>query len=499
MTDALLHPPSNYINGQFRPIPGETIVSRDPSDPERVIWSGGEEVDHLDEAVAAAQAALPTWSSTSFEDRRDLLLRWKEVTGRHVDALAGLITDEMGKTLAESRFEAAALAAKVDITLGEHSLGRVTEYDVPVNETRSGRCRYKPFGVMSVIGPFNFPAHLANGQVLPALLTGNTVVFKPSEKTPGVGQKIAEMMEEAGAPAGVFNLVQGGPAVASGLVNHEDIDGILFTGSWPVGRKILEANLDRPGRIIALEMGGNNPAVVLDDAPLKLAVLECVRASFATTGQRCTCTRRIIVQRGIADRFISAYCKAASTLLVGPGRSETPVFMGPLVTAAARESVLNYQRGQHDAGARVLVEATALDRPGHFITPGVIEVDRFTIDRDCEVFGPLAQICIVDNLDEAIEQSNATRYGLAAAIFTRDETSFERFFHRVNSGCVNWNNGTAGATGKLPFGGRGFSGNNRPAGAFASDFCAYPVASMVERAEDLATPGGVQWDDDWLK
>jgi succinylglutamic semialdehyde dehydrogenase len=497
--ETLANHPSDYIGGRFIPIAGDSIVSRNPASPGEIIWTGSPRAEHVDLAVSAARRAWPAWSSAPIADRIDLLRRWQKSCQKHADAIAGLITDEMGKILTESRMEASGLSAKVDITLDEHSMSRVREYEVPVSATRAGFCRFKSHGVMAVIAPFNFPAHLANGHFVPALLMGNTVILKPSDKVPAVGQMIAEMMHEAGTPPGVFNVVQGGGEVASRLVNHDDIDGILFTGSWPVGRTILEANLDQPGRIIALEMGGNAPAVVMPSANLKQAVIECVRATFATTGQRCTCTRRIIVHRAIADRFIRAFCKSVSLLLVGPGRSEEPVFMGPVVNEQSAEAVLHAQSALLQSGARVLVQATRMDRPGAFVTPSVVEVDSFSLDRDDEVFGPLAQICVVENLDGAIQQANMTRYGLVSAIFTNDEEEWRRFFRESRAGCINWNNGTAGASSKLPFGGIGFSGNHRPAGAFSVDYCAYPVANMVEKGADASIPEGMTWDDRWTR
>ncbi|MHC4909198.1 MAG: aldehyde dehydrogenase family protein [Planctomycetota bacterium] len=497
----LRDPPGNVIGGRFIATPGDAIVSCDPADPERVIWSGTPVTGHADEAVQAARSALPAWSSRPFDERVAALRSWQAVTRANADRLADLICDEMGKTMAEARFEAGALAGKVDVTLDRMSVSRVTDYEVAVNDTRSGFCHFRPHGVMAVIGPFNFPAHLPNGQFVPALLMGNTVVFKPSEKTPAVGQLIAELMNEAlaavDAPPGVFNVVQGGGDIAATLTTHDDIDGILFTGSWPVGRRILEANLDRPGRIVALEMGGNNPTVVMDDASFEQAVIECARAAFATTGQRCTCTRRIIVQSGIAERFIPALCRVASTLLVGPGRSPDPVFMGPLVTDDARQAVLEAQQRLGAGGGRLLVPCCPLDRPGNFLTAGVVEVDRFDLADDCEVFGPLAQVSIVNDLDAAIDQANATRFGLAASIFTADAAAFDTFKHGVRAGCINHNTGTAGASSKLPFGGLGISGNHRPAAAFAADFCAYPMASMVERSTTAAVPAGMLDPDQW--
>ena len=226
--------------------------------------------------------------------------------------------------------------------------------------------------------------------------------------------------------------------------------------------------------------------------------MECVRAGFATTGQRCTCTRRIIVQRGVADRFIPAFCKAASNLLIGPGRSKAPIFMGPVVAEDSVQDVLTFQQRLADAGGRVLLEATRIDRPGHFISPAVIEVDGYSLDRDDEVFGPLVQITIVDDIDQAITQANTSRYGLAASIFTDDDGAWEKFFRNVRAGCLNRNTGTAGASSALPFGGLGHSGNLRPAAAFSVDYCAHAVANMVEEGPDVAIPEGMHWDDGWL-
>lgn len=499
MTPTLREDASDYIAGKFLAVGGDDLVSVNPAAPDSIIWSGSPCATHVDDAVRAARGAGPAWGGTPLSERIELLRRWQSVLVKHTEKLAGLITDEMGKTLAEARFEAGALSAKVDTTLGEHSLARIREYEVAVNETRTGRCRYKAHGVMAVIGPFNFPAHLPNGHFVPALLAGNTIMLKPSDKAPAVGQMLAEFMDEAGAPPGVFNVVQGGAEIASALVSHGGIDGVLFTGSWSVGRRILEANLDQPGRLIALEMGGNNPAVVMPSASISQAVIECVRAAFATTGQRCTCTRRIILHRDVADRFIPAFCKAASLLVVGPGRSDEPVFMGPLISETAVESVVAFQSELVQRGGRILVESTAIDRPGYFITPGVIEVESFTLEHDCEVFGPLVQIALADDLEHAIEQANATQYGLAASIFTNDDDEYEAFFHRCRAGCINRNTGTAGASSQLPFGGVGRSGNHRPAGAFSIEYCAYPVANMVETGADAAIPAGMKWEDAWLE
>jgi len=497
--EALTHAPSDFIGGRFIEIAGSEITSRDPADPTRIIWQGTPRRKHVDDAVAAARHALPAWRALAMDERAQFLKRWQAITAANIERIARLITDEMGKTIAESRFEAKALGEKVDITLEEHSLARVREQHVAVSATRQGVCRFKPHGVMAVIAPFNFPAHLANGHFVPALLLGNTIVLKPSDKTPAVGQLLGELMHEAGLPAGVFNVVQGAAVNGAALTTHPDIDGILFTGSWAVGRNILEANLDRPGRIVALEMGGNNPSVIMPDAPRKLTVLECVRSAFATTGQRCTCTRRLIVHKHAADWFIPAFCKATSTLMIGPGASKEPVFMGPVAVEHAVQAVIDFEHQLAGSGGRVLVKAARLDGPGYFVSPSVVEVDEYSLERDMEVFGPLTQIAIVQSLDHAIEQANMTEYGLAASIYTASREIYEEFFMRVRAGCINHNTGTAGASSRLPFGGLGKSGNHRPAGTFSTDYCAYPVAAMLESASEIAAPAGMHFEDRWVE
>lgn len=468
---------------------------------------------HVDEAVAAARRALHTWSRWPMERRVAVLRRYQELCKARLDDATNLICDETGKALWDSKGEAGLLGPKVDITLDDSPTGalrRVSGFDVSLAPTRTGRAWFRPHGVMAVIGPYNFPMHLPNGHIVPALALGNTVVFKPSDKAPACGQLLGELLQQAldaeGAPPGVVNVVQGAAETARALVNHDDINGVLFTGSWPVGRKIMEANLDRPDRILALEMGGNNAAVIMPDADLRQAVIECVRSAFVTTGQRCTCTRRIVVHEAVAPRFISALCKAASNVIVGRPRASHPVFMGPIISEQARGAVLEFQARVASAGSEVLVESTAIDTPerGWYLSPSVIRVERFVAadgaDAGCdvEVFGPLLRIAVVRDLDSAIEQANATRYGLAASIFTRSQADAERFLAEARAGCINVNNGTAGASSKLPFGGLGFSGNHRPAGAFSVDYCAYPVAGMIESGPDVAAVTGLRFEDSWL-
>ncbi len=489
----------DFIAGGFRDLPGNAIVVRDPSDGSTVVWQATPIVSHVGAAIEAARQAQAAWARLRFEDRAAILRRYAEATTSRADEIAERIAREMGKLKSEAVLEAKLLAEKVAITLEEHSSARIRGYEVAINQSRTGLCSFRAHGVMAVLGPFNFPAHLPNGQLVPALLAGNTVVFKPSEKAPGAAEILAECFVHAGLPRGVFNVVQGGAETARSLTAHRDIDGILFTGSFQVGRAILESNLDRPGRIVALEMGGSNASIVWGDCDLRQAVIECARAAFATTGQRCTCTRRMLVDARIAPRFIKAFCEVASNLSVGEALSQEPVFMGPLVSSDAADAFLREQARLVEHGAKLLVVGSRLPRPGYFVSPSVCQVERFTIEDDRETFAPLVRIATVHSLDDAIAQANASEYGLAASVFTRDDAVWDECVAQLKSGCINRNTGTAGASSRLPFGGLGRSGNHRPAAAFALDFCAYPVSSLIERSDTAPVPVGMCAEESWFQ
>ncbi len=513
MDHASLHrAPSNLVGGQWVPLPQgpSAITSTNPAHPSLTVWSGLADPAHVDAAIVAAREAFNVWSQWPADRRAAVLRTFQEIATRRADDIAAIIQAETGKVAWDSKAEASLLGSKVDITLDSGTDGamrRVTGFETPLAETRTGRCWFRPHGVMAVLGPFNFPAHLPNGHIIPALAMGNTVILKPSDKTPGVGQMLGELYQESldahGAPPGVVNVIQGRADVAQRLVGHDGIDGILFTGSWPVGRAIMAANLDRPGRMLALEMGGNNAAVIMPDADVRQAVIECVRSAFITTGQRCTCTRRVIVHQSIASKVIAAICKAASNLIMGDPAAAHPVFMGPIVSESARKAVLDAQSTLAKAGGEILVPCTAMDGEGWFITPGVMRVPRFEHGStgpgaDVEIFGPLLRVSTAANLDDALVQANATNFGLAASIFTKDQAAIDHFLAHARAGCVNVNTGTAGASSKLPFGGLGHSGNHRPAGAFSLDYCAYPVAGMIEKGGAAQIPAGMRFDDSWL-
>jgi succinylglutamic semialdehyde dehydrogenase len=515
----------NLIGGQWCAT-GSGMAWCSPAEPARQVYSGGEVLAHVDEAIAAARGALAGWRGLGFEKRCVILRKFQQISKARQMEMAERICDEVGKAMWESKAEASLLASKVDITLDQGPEGfgmqRVRDFGIAITASRAGRCVFRPHGVMGVVGPFNFPAHLPTGHIVPALAMGNTVVFKPSDKAPGVGQLLASFFDQAlreglaelgesyeKCGRGVINVVQGGVKVSQKLVGHEGLDGILFTGSWPVAKQIQLANIDRPGRILAFELGGSNAIGVMPTADLRAAAIEIARSAFATTGQRCTCTRRLVLHQDVARRVLGMASKIASNLVFADPRASHPVFAGPVISAASRDAVLDYGRELASRGGQVVMQNGAIEsvKGGFYVSPGIVEVEGFTAEdweksssagADTEVFGPLLRVSLVKSFDELLQQVNATKFGLAAALFSGELREQEAFIEQVRAGCININTGTVGASSKLPFGGMGLSGNHRPAGSFASDYCVVPTAAMIEsKPEGAVVSEGMRWEEEW--
>jgi len=384
----------------------------------------------------------------------------------------------VGKAIWDARGEARLLAAKVDVTLNEGLRA------IETTEAAAGaRATFHPRGVLAVLGPFNFPAHLPNGHIVPALLTGNSVVFKPSELSPAVGDWMTQLWKQAGLPAGVLETVQGATETGRALATHPDVDGVLFTGSYAAGRAITEATLDQPGKILALEMGGKNAILVLEDADLELAVAETALSICATTGQRCSCASRLFVHRSRIDEFAERLTALLRGVAIGDPLDET-VFMGPLICQAARDKLLHYRElFEQTSGERLL--AVEPERPSPFVGPGLVRFDsalqRHPYQRD-EIFGPEAALYPVEDLEQGIAAVNDSDYGLVASVFTQQRTVYEHCIGRIQTGLLNWNKGTIGASGRLPFGGLKRSGNDRPAGISAAIYCTTPQAHLESDA-----------------
>lgn len=482
----MLEPRGNLIAGRWMPGGCGEFEANNPATG-AAYWRGhASTAQDIDAAIGAARTALPGWSSLPQAQRAEAITRFRDAFDRRRDEAALLISDETGKPRWEAATEAGAIVGKVALTF-EAFEQRRAEQSFPMGDARAA-LRYKPHGVLTVFGPFNLPGHLPNGHIVPALLAGNTVVFKPSEQTPAIGQLMAECWHEAGLPDGVFNLVQGARETGVALARHPGHDGILFTGSYPVGAALHRALIDSPHKILALEMGGNNPLLVHETPDLDAACYTIINSAYITAGQRCTDARRLILVQGEeADAILKRLIEMIGRIRVGLPADEPEPFYGPVINTAAADAVLAAYDGLVARGGVPRVPMQRSERCDALLSPGLIDVTGTTERDDDEVFGPLLQVIRAPSFDAAIAEANDTRYGLSASLLSGSRAHYDTFFARIRAGIINWNKPTSGASGKLPFGGIGKSGNHRPSGFFAADYCGFPVAS-VEQA-DLPLPG----------
>ena len=464
------------INGKWRDGAGAQFSSSDPSTGE-VIWNGASATKaDVNAAVSAARGAFEKWAMTPLSDRIAIMERYRDIIKRDGEELVRLISRETGKPFWETKTEAATVAGKVDISIKAYH--ERTGERVSNAGATNAVLRHKPHGVMAVLGPYNFPAHLPNGHIVPALIAGNTVVFKPSEMTPGPGAFIVERMLEAGVPDGVVNMVQGGRDTGEALTGAE-VDGVLFTGGAKTGLAIHKQFADRLDVILALELGGNNPLIWWDTDDIEAAAFTVVQSAFLTSGQRCTCARRLILPEGAAgDKAIDALAKLTDRLRIGAPFDDPQPFMGPVISPKIAESLERAFDRLVETEGEAIRTLSVKDEGGAFVTPGIVDVTMADSVPDEEHFGPLLKVWRVKNFDDAIARANATKFGLSAGILTDDKTKWEKFLTLSRAGIVNWNRQTTGASGAAPFGGIGESGNHRPSAYYAADYCAYPVASM---------------------
>ena len=472
-----------FINGQWRQGRGPTLTARDPATGAVVFEGASADAQDIADAVAAAQGAFEAWAATPLSARIAVVEAFAAAVKADPEPLARRIALEMGKALWDARGEVQSVVGKaaLSITAQKERAGEKAS-PTPFGETRLG---HRPHGVLAVLGPFNFPAHLPNGHIMPALLAGNTVVFKPSEFAPGVGAMIASLWEQAGLPKGVFNLVQGGGEAGRALVQADGIAGVLFTGSAGAGAAIHRHFAGRPEVLLALEMGGNAPLIVWPPADAAAASNLIAHSAFITSGQRCTCARRLILPEGaFGDAVLSALQTLMAKLKVGS--AETDPFLGPVVSEKAADRLMAFQAELLAHGGKALMPMT---QNGAFLTPGLIDMTGAPAP-DEEAFGPLLQVYRAPDLEAALTLANATRFGLAAGVICDDPAVWETAQNRLRAGVLNWNRPTTGASGALPFGGPGASGNLRPSAAYAADYCAYPVAQQTApKAEALPAPG----------
>ena len=473
-----------FIGGIWVEGGGAPFGRRNPANGEP-LWSGAAaDVGDVNRAFAAARKALEFWGPEPFAEREAVIRRFAAVLEENREAMADTIARETGKPLWETRTEVSSMISKVDISV------RACNSRTGVTETVTGAVtsavRHKPHGVVAVLGPYNFPGHLPNGHIVPALLAGNTVLFKPSELTPLTAECTVQLWEHAGLPPGVLNLLQGERATGEAIANHPHLDGLFFTGSARVGEILSSQFATHPGKILALEMGGNNPLLVGTVSDTRAAVYDIVQSAYLSSGQRCTCARRLFVPRGDAgDDVLKALATAVGKLRVGAWNDDPQPFMGPLISASAAHGLLEAQRKLVAMGAVPLVEMKQLPAGPAFVSPGLLDATGVRDLPDEEYFGPLLCVIRYDSLDHAIEMANHTRYGLSAGLLSDNVEDYERFYRKIRAGIVNWNRPTTGASSAAPFGGIGASGNHRPSAFYAADYCAYPVASMEAARSEL--------------
>ncbi|KAB8307447.1 succinylglutamate-semialdehyde dehydrogenase [Erwinia endophytica] len=472
---------THCINGQWLTGGGDSFSKLDPVNG-ALLWQGkAASKEQVSSACAAARAAFPAWSRLSFAGRQSIVEKFAARLEKNKESLTATLAEETGKPRWEAVTEIQAMINKIAIS--------IKAYHVRTGESQSGdsALRHRPHGVMAVLGPYNFPGHLPNGHIVPALLAGNTVVFKPSESTPAIAEKVVRLWLDAGLPGGVLNMVQGGSETGQALAQEQQIDGLLFTGSASTGYQLHRQFAGRPDKILALEMGGNNALIVDDPADIDAAVNVTIQSAFITAGQRCTCARRLLVKRGATgDAFLTRLIEVAGKIRTGRWNDEPQPFMGSVISLAAAERIFNAWQARVDAGGNVLLPMRWPERNSAILTPGIIEFTTLNHVPDEEVFGPLLTVIRYDDFDQAIRLANATRYGLSLGLLSAQRELFDRLLVEGRAGIVNWNKPLTGAASSAPFGGIGASGNHRASAFYAADYCAWTMASL--ESDDLRLP-----------
>jgi succinylglutamic semialdehyde dehydrogenase len=473
-----------YIKGNWIKGTGTTLESINPAYG-TLLWQGTTATEpEISFACSIAHQALTTWAFTDFEYRAQYVTQFAQQVEINRTQLAQLISLETGKPLWESHTEVSAVIGKINLSIQAYKERTGTkETSTPEANTF---LRYKPQGVVVVLGAFNFPAHLSNGHIVPALLAGNTILYKPSEQTPAVAELMMQCWHDSGLPAGVINCLQGDAACGK-TVLAQDIQGVYFTGSYPTGLRIHQQFSDRPEVILALEMGGNNPLVIDEVNDLNAAVYQTLLSTLLTSGQRCTCARRVIIPNNSkGDEFLLRFINACKSIKIGPFDQEPEPFMGPVISHIHALKHLHAQKQLIGLGGESILPMALLADYTGLLSPGIIDMTKVSSPPDEEIFAPFIQIYRYNHFEEALQLANQTRYGLAAGLLSDSHAHYQQFYQHIRAGLINWNRPTTGASSSLPFGGVGLSGNHRPSAYFAADYCSYPIASMEQAL--LSTP-----------
>lgn len=476
--------PALFINGQWRSGQGVLLEKSNPVSNEQ-LWSAlSASPQDVESACQAAREAFPAWARQTVAQRSEVIQRFAALLTEHKARLAEIISLETSKPRWETLTEVQAMIGKVAISLEANQL-RTGEKLTPMPDGQAV-LRHRPHGVLAVFGPYNFPGHLPNGHIVPALLAGNTLVFKPSELTPVTAEETIKLWQQAGLPAGVLNLVQGARSTGEALAASAQIDGLLFTGSAGTGYQLHRQLAGQPEKILALEMGGNNALIVEPVSDIDAAVNLVIQSAFISAGQRCTCARRLLVKQGEAgDMLIKRLIEVTAALRVGAWNDEPQPFIGGVISDAAARNLLTAQDNLLQLGGKSLLTLTRPDRQSTLLTPGIVDLTGVSGVPDEEYFGPLLSVIRYADFDQAIELANQTRYGLATGLISEQREQFDRLLLEARAGIVNWNKPLTGASSNAPFGGIGASGNHRPSAYYAADYCAWPMASLESERLEL--------------
>ena len=482
----------NFIGATWKLSDGLAFESYSPID-EKLLWCGHVSTEKdVKDAVESAKGAFELWSGLDIEERINYIKKFIEIVEENKEILAECISNEVGKPYWESLTEVSSIIGKLEPCVVAYNLRNQTIIREQKDGSRS-ITRFKPHGVVGIIGPYNFPAHMPNGHIMAALLAGNTVVLKPSEKVPLVSEKIMEFWEKAGLPKGVINMVQGDKETSQYLCLNDDVKGIFFTGSKKAGQNIEKLCLHK--KICVLEMGGNSPYIVWDTTNIDSAVITIILSSFITSGQRCSTARRLIIPKNkFGEKFLNRLVEVSKNIQIGKPTDELNPFMGSLKSKELVDNIINKQQELVNKGGNILLESRRITELGSaFITPGIMDVTNIKEKIDEELIGPFLQVTKVNTFEEAIEKANDSSYGLAAGIITEDKNLYKVFENKIEAGIISWNKQLTGASKFAPFGGIKDSGNYRPSGFLATDYCVYSTASIeIEKIQDIKKlPNGI--------
>lgn len=478
------HNKHHYIDGHWIKGNGMTFNSVNPADSSTV-WEGRVATEEeILAAYEAAKRAKAHWSQLDLASRVGRLQNYQKQIEMRSEQLAYLIAVETGKPLWEARTEVKSVIGKIDISIDAYH-ERTGEKQLNVPDA-TGHLRFKPHGIVVVLGPFNFPAHLSNGHIVPALLAGNTIIYKPSELTPSVAECMMQCWHDSGLPGGVLNLIQGDASTAQTILKQK-IQGVFFTGSYQTGFKIHQQFADKPEVILALEMGGNNPLVIDNVKNIEAALYHTLISTMITAGQRCTCARRLFIANSAqGDAFLKGFIRLCQSIHIGSFDEKPEPFMGPVIQHSHALQHLTAQSHLQSIGGQSILDMRLLKENSGFLSPGIMDMTQVENPPDEEIFAPFVQVYRYDTFEQALDQANQTKYGLAAGIITDDKARYQQFYQSMDAGIINWNRPTTGAVSSMPFGGVGHSGNHRPSAYFAADYCAYPIAGL--ESSELKTP-----------